>query len=295
MNSEHVLLAEGRVMSLAEIRSRYSLSIFQTELFYATCEYMAKKAGASGIAYKVLTNLYALKSSRIKDLASLLYFLQEEGNTCVQINVYEDTVGLLHVFRPELMLRVVSLGRNRSPYLARSTLFFIVLKVVLHRLFRAFSLGSLKAASVVRGWVEVTESMYKAQFASSMLLLYPFPYGVARQFKFFRACKKSGLRVRLAGLPYRWLHVPRLLFSSHGSALSVVEAEVQAYTDYADELLTQGVRKVYTSDEFEVASVALYERLIENGVEVVNTAHGVGLYAPFVAYTEFHGVNLAQA
>ncbi|MCP2071228.1 UNVERIFIED_ORG: hypothetical protein J2Y77_000664 [Pseudomonas lini] len=295
MNTEHVLLAGGRVIPFSDIRSRYSLSIFQTELFYTVCEYMAKQAGARDVAYKVLANLYALKSSRVKDLVSLLYFLKEEGHSCIQIRGYEDAVNLLDEFHHEIMPRVVSLGSNHIPYLARSTTLFIVLKIALHRLFRIFSGRSIGATSIVRGWVEVTDSMYKDRLASSVLLLYPFPYGIARQFRFFRTCKKSGLRVRLAGLPYSWRHLSGLLFHPCDSALRVVEAEVQAYVDYADELLAQGVRTVYTSDEFEVASVALYERLIANGVKVVNTAHGVGLYAPFVAYSEFRGVNFAQA
>ena len=295
MKTEHVLLAGGRVISIADIRSRYSLSIFQTELFYAVCEYLAKQAGAVDIAYKVLANLYALKSSRVKDMASLLYFLQEEGDTCIQVHGYDDVVNLLGVFCPDVMSRVVSIGRNRIPYLGRSSLLFVALKIVLHRLFRFYSWRSVKTTSIVRGWVEVTESMYKEQFASSVLMLYLFPNGFGRQLRFFHACKKSGSRVRLAGLPYRWRHLWGLLFPSRESALSVVAAEVQAYTDYADELLAQGVSTVYTSDEFEVASVALYERLISKNVEVINTAHGVGLYAPFVAYTEFRGVNFAQA
>jgi hypothetical protein len=295
LNTEHVLLAGGRVIPFSDIRLRYSLSIFQTDFFYAVCEYMARQVGARGVAYKVLTNLYALKSSRVKDLAALLYFLKEEGHYCSQIHGYEDVVNLLVEFHSEVVPRVVSLGPNRTPLLARSVTLSIILKIFLHRFFRLLSVRSKGATSIVRGWVEVTESMYKDRLESSVLLLYPFPYGFARQFRFFHAAKKRGVRVHLAGLPYRWRHLPGLLFSSHDSPLRVVEAEVQAYLDYADELLAQGVRAIYTSDEFEVASVALYERLIASGVKVVNTAHGVGLYAPFVAYSEFRGVNFAQA
>lgn len=294
MSAEQALLQDGTIRALSDIRARYSLSIYQIELFYAVCEQKARNSGLSGIRHKVLVNLYALKSSRIKDLAALVYFLREEGHKCAQIQVHDDVLELLAAFLPEFCATVVSLGPYRRPYITPSITAFIGLKIICHRLFRLCNWRAAPASVIVRGWVDVTASMYRSELLGAQLLLYPFPYGLIRQYRFYRECRQQRLDVRLAGLPYRWSALLKLL-SLRPQVEQIVEIEVQAYERYSDELLAQGVQALYTSDEFEVASVALYEHLIASGVKVVNTAHGVGLYAPYVAYSEFRGVNFAQA
>jgi len=295
MSMEYVLLEDGRRFSLDELRSRYSLSIFQVEHFYAVCEFMAAREALSPIEHKALVNLYALKSSRIRNLAALAYFLQTEADSCKRVAVHEDGIEILQAFVPEQSHERVSLGPWRASYITRPTVLFIVFKVVLHRLFRLFDRASGPSRSMVRGWVDVTASMYGQEMADSRVRLYPFPYGVLRQWRFLRDCRRRGLDVALSGLPYGALKVLRMLLSWQPSARLVVAAEVQAYQRYASELLAQGVKRVYTSDEFEIAAVALYQTLLAQGVSVVNTAHGVGFYAPYVAYSEFRGVNFAQA
>ncbi|MEI8358389.1 MAG: hypothetical protein WCH13_07880, partial [Deltaproteobacteria bacterium] len=48
-------------------------------------------------------------------------------------------------------------------------------------------------------------------------------------------------------------------------------------------------------DEYEVGAVAAGARLRQGGAAYVNTAHGIGLYCPQVAYTRFDYLNDYQA
>ncbi len=256
---------------------------------------MAARQSLPPIEHKALVNLYALKSGRVRELAALTYFLQTEAESCQRIAIHHDGIEVLRSFAPGQAEKLLDLGPWESDYITRPAVLFVGLKMMLHRLFRLFARPVAASGSMVRGWVEVTASMYEQEMPGSSVRLYPFPYGILRQWRFLQHCRRRGLDVALAGIPYSGRHMLRLVLSRRPSAVAVVAAEVDGYRRYSAELLAQGVRQVHTSDEFEIAALALYEPLIAQQVNVVNTAHGVGLYAPYVAYSEFRGVNLAQA
>ncbi|MGY2398094.1 hypothetical protein [Pseudomonas sp. SDO5271_S396] len=243
----------------------------------------------------MLVNLYALKSSRVKDIAALVYYVSERQGEVVEIHANNDAIAALQALVGGEGIAFRSLGAAPGSYIERSTRLSIAMKVILNRLFRLVPSRVRISPSIVRGWVDVTEAMYPEDVFKSSLLLYPFPFGMARQFRFFRSVRQRGGDVRFAGLPYSLLGLWRLLIGNGAVDANVVRIETSAYQRYAQELISKGVRAVSTSDEFEVAAVALYEPLIEAGVTVLNTAHGVGLYSPYVAYSEFKGVNATQS
>ncbi|MBC3242138.1 hypothetical protein HU723_23440 [Pseudomonas lurida] len=295
MSLEYCVLLDGTVVRIDEIRGGFALSIFQTDLFYDVCDFLARVHDLDRLEHKVLVNLYALKSSRVKDIAALAYYVREHVDNVVEVCAFDDSLAVLQnlVSTDSLVFR--SLGGAPHAYIEKATRISIAMKVILNRLFRLIPSRVQISPSVVRGWVDVTEAMYSKEVFSSSLLLYPFPFGMSRQFRFFRSIKKRGGKVRFSGLPYSFSGLWKLLVAKDKGDLTVVRIETSAFQCYAQELISKGVRTIYTSDEFEVASIAMYECLIKAGVTVINTAHGVGLYSPHVAYSEFKGVNATQS
>lgn len=295
MSLERCLLADGSSVLIADIKCKLALSVFQTDLFYQICEFLARLHELDRLEHKVLVNLYALKSSRVKDIAALIYYVNEHRSDVIEIHALDDTIAVLRSLVAGERIVFQSIGEAPSSYIEKSFRLSIAMKIILNRLFRLVPTRVQISQSIVRGWVDVTEAMYPEEVLTSSLLLYPFPYGIARQFRFFRSVRRRGGDVRLAGLPYSLLGLWRLLSGGRAIDVHIVDIETSAYQRYAQELIRRGVRRVHTSDEFEVGAVAMYEPLIEAGVTVLNTAHGVGLYSPYVAYSEFKGVNAAQS
>ncbi|MEJ5864144.1 hypothetical protein [Pseudomonas farsensis] len=293
MKGEYVVMADGTCRTVGDIRADYSVSAFQTSLFHQVCERLADASGFSGVRRKVLVNLYALKSQRVREILAVMLLLRTHDEAVQQVHVHDDIAQLLEVFALA-QGRTTSMGKYGGHYIGRSAVLSVFLKAVSHRLFRLWPVTARQVCSMVRGWVDVTASMYPMQVRTAALLLYPFPYGLRRQFKFYRQCRAMGIQPRLAGLPYSLLEAAKLLFAQVALAERIVTFEAGAYERYAEELLDAGVRHIYTSDEFEAAAIALYEPLLNRGVKVLNTAHGIGLYSPYVAYSEFLGFNRVQ-
>ncbi|MCI8210386.1 hypothetical protein AUC61_12640 [Pseudomonas sp. S25] len=295
MSLEYCVLTDGSVVQAVDIRAKYALSIFQTDLFYDVCEVLARRHRLEGVDHKVLVNLYALKSSRVKDIAALVYYVSEHLYDVAEVHGRDDSIFVLRALVGTDALSIHSVGDAPGSHVERSARLSIAMKIIFHRVFRLIPSRVRTSDTVVRGWVDVTEAMYPEEVFESTLMLYPFPYGVARQFRFFRSMRRRGAKVKFVGLPYPFISLARLLLGGNKLDAHIVRLETLAYQRYARELIAMGVREVRTSDEFEVGAVAMYERLMDGGVEVVNTAHGVGLYSPYVAYSEFKGVNIAQS
>lgn len=292
---EYCMLSDGTIVHVGEIRGEHALSIFQTSLFYDVCDFLARMHKLDCLEHKVLVNLYALKSSRVKDIAALAYYVSEHVENVAEVYALDDSLAVLKSLVNAESVALRSLGAAPHAYIEKATRLSIAMKVILNRVFRLIPSRVQISSSIVRGWVDVTEAMYAKEVFSSSLLIYPFPFGIARQFRFFKSIRRRGGKVRFSGLPYKLSGLWRLLVLQGRGDVDIVRIEVLAYQCYAQELIRKGVKVIYTSDEFEVASIAMYERLMKAGVTIINTAHGVGLYSPYVAYSEFKGINSTQS
>jgi hypothetical protein len=137
--------------------------------------------------------------------------------------------------------------------------------------------------------------MYPTEVREGQVLVYPFALNVMRQVRFLRWCRREGIRATLAGMPYSLPTIVVGLLRRQPIDLLLAEAEIQANADHAQELLAWFPRRLMTSDEFETASMVLYQPVLAAGVQVVNTAHGVGNYCPHIAYTEFRVLTPSQS
>lgn len=293
MSFEKVVMADGREIQLFEIYNSVSGSLFQSRIHHQVCSYLVGKPDVSELLAKVLVNLYCSKSIRVRLITSLVWFAEFKKEEIQEVCVLSDAFDMLKN-KGFCQSKLNKLGVFNGEYIDKKHIITFLIKSLSHRLFRIFSKGLPDDSIVVRGWVDVTESMYMEELKFSRLRIFPFPLGIKRQLKFIKKCKKNGLDYDLSGLPYSVFPAVKAIFNSHGRDQAIASMEIMANQKYAIELLKSNVSEIYTSDEFEVGAVAMYELLIHAGVKVTNTAHGVGVYCPYVAYTDFIGFTHSQ-
>lgn len=169
-----------------------------------------------------------------------------------------------------------------------------ILKYVAHRLYRLFFRRKKGLESAIRSWVEITEMMYGAKYPSSLVLIYPFYLNLKRHYRYIRSCFKNYDNVSLCGLPYSITDLVGLVLCSSGRDKKYISFEVNAYREHARELVKLGIGHLYTSDEFEAASIVMCRELQANNVRVINTAHGLSFDCPYIGYDFFKVYNSAQ-
>ncbi|MBN2788509.1 MAG: hypothetical protein JXQ69_09340 [Paludibacteraceae bacterium] len=293
MVEERIVMSNGSVIDLYDVYQSVSGTLFQSNIHYDICSYIVKQTGTVGLLRKVLENLYSSKSQRIRLITAAVWFVEFRQCEISEIFVLDDIKYLLE-YRGFCNKKLFDMGIYSGEYVDKKHIVTLVLKSFAHRIFHFFSNTLPPGSTVIRGWVDVTESMYFEQLKFARLRIFPFPLGFRRQLKFIGSCKKKCLDFDLDGLPYSISSAVKALFLGTGRDEAIASIEISANQKYANQLLKSRVTKVYTSDEFEVGAIAMYELLIASDVKVINTAHGVGRYCPYVAYTEFNGFTSSQ-
>jgi hypothetical protein len=293
MSVEKILMRNGKCLRLDVACKFVSNSLFQSKLHYEVCGFIARKYQPSNILRKIIENLYASKSLRIRTITALVWFVENHKGEIDKIYVFEDIFELL-ASRGLCADDVKVIGPWGTEYVDRKHYRTLFLKVFANRLYRLFSKSIPPGSVIVRGWVDVTEAMYSAVLETAELRIYPFPFGLKRQIRFILGCIRKKYKISLDGLPYSVGSAVRLFSLKEGGDEALALIELNAYQEYANKLLRTNPESIYTSDEFEVGGVAMYTPLIEAGVSVTNTAHGVGLYCPHVCYTDFFGFSFSQ-
>ncbi|MCK0107317.1 hypothetical protein [Marinobacter sp. S0848L] len=170
----------------------------------------------------------------------------------------------------------------------------VVSKVLAHWLFCFLGFifnKKVDGKDYVRSWVDVSLEIYGGD--GKNYLLYPFGIKLVRQFNFIKELRKKNIPFQFSA--YRYSSVKLLKWVVTGKDVDLADLEISAFKNHAEVLFkTYSPQKIFTTDEFEPASFALNERLIELGVYVENTAHGVGMYSPFVVYSKFNVFNDSQ-
>ena len=290
--SNYIELTDGRRLRLKDLQRMVPSCTFMSETHVEVCERLASRANLSAEVHQVYVNMLVKKSNRARQITALIE-LNRARQSAIRA-VYSDFIGedLSDLLGPDLILNC---GPHRcSDFLELRQIFLFVVKVSAHRLFRLFRNRSLEAEDVVRAWVDTTDQLYPQLVKTATLLIYPFNASPPRQLRYLRRCWLERRNCSMMGIPYRLRDLLRLMTNWRRREAIIATAEARAFQKHACELLNVGMTRIHTTDEFETAGFLLHGKLMDAGVECINTAHGIGLYGPYVAYSRFVCFNQRQ-
>lgn len=294
MSTEAVFHTDGRCVPLSEILCETSFDLYQTELHYTICREVAYRRSHDPVTRKILENLYALKSDVARKATALVAYAQRTKVPFKALRVNPSVLKML----PEGWgqdVQILPWSGFNEPMIGWNHVSLLLAKALLHRLFRLFARPDTRGDTLVRAWVEVSAAMYPTEVRQGAVLVYPFALKAVRQVRFLLWCRREGILVSLAGMPYSLSAILAGIVLRKPKDLLLAEVEMRANARHGDELLARRPRQLLTSDEFETASFVLYQPLLAAGVLVINTAHGVGNYCSHIAYSEFRVLAAAQS
>jgi hypothetical protein len=166
-----------------------------------------------------------------------------------------------------------------------------IIKLLLNRLYRICKNKKVeKKDTVIRAWVDVSEKIYRDNFSSSTIYIYPFTLNVKRGYRFICRCRKEYAdNVSLMGVPYQLKYIIK---ACKELDVGITKFECCAFEKHAKDFYA--FSHILTTDDPEVASIAMYCKLISINKTVTNTAHGIGFYSPYVYYSCFGIISQRQ-
>ena len=292
-----VLLEDGRKLPFSDLAKHVSQDVYFTETHFEIASFLAGKFKFPDVLEKkVFVNTIFFRSPFAKTWCALVYLIRENALKVKEIHSnHIHTIALSEQFLPSDIHVIVS-SPPISALLPTKLYIRTILKVLINLFYRIFFIRKTNKTRYIRAWVDVSKHIYEEEFEDSRILIYPFILNLRRHFRFFYQCyfiDKSN--ITLCGLPYKLKDIVVLLkgLSSKDEQL-LTTVESRAYRQHASELLELGLKRIYTTDEFDAVGIALNHQLMKGGAHTTNTAHGIGVYMPFVAYNDFFVFNQAQ-
>jgi len=271
-------------------------NIFSTKEHVGICESIFNVEKCfSGEEEIVFKNLLCNRSSFAKCVTAI-FFLSSKNRFNLQKIKVVDTY---YQFISDMFdVEVLSLNCSKNTRLIDyGTKLLFISKYLVHSFYRfvGFFLNPkvFKNNSVLRAWVEVSESIHgKERCQNSTLLFYPFPYKIKRQFDFIKKCLIEKYQVGFSGIPYSFFDLLKIL--NHLSDKNIVSFESNAHIKHADFFLKKRILNYYTEDDYDASAFIIANRLISFGVNCVNTAHGVNQVTPFIGASTYEALTLPQ-
>ncbi len=168
----------------------------------------------------------------------------------------------------------------------------MIFKILAHWFFRFLGFfqkrnSKLACFSVYRRcYVDDAELVFDDPSDSVLRAIYPFPLGLKRQVKYVQFLRRERLPYFFSGTPY--LLKDFIVFLRNPKFFNLMRLEKRAQILHAIELAKhKNIKKVECSEEYDVGSLDYSHALKWLGIHVLNSAHGVGKYLPYHAYSEF--------
>jgi len=257
--------------------------IFHSKQHVETCIILASdNVGQPDDKTKVFINLLVKQSTLAKCITALKFLMQHNSLQCKTLYLPEILKEKLDddFFACENRVYI----KESVNLIDRLSAKNLLLKSIAHRVYRLIGWRSkrkiAKHTSLVRCYVEVSETLHKNEIMDSLCVFFPFPYKISRQVNFYKSCLRRNYDTAIYGVPYSIWRAFKLFFKKDDA--SIIDFEYEAYHHHAVELAKFNIKHYYTEDDYVPASFLVGKKLKEAGCRVVNRSHGVGYDCPYI-------------
>ena len=241
------------------------------------------------VRLRLFINMIAQKSAQAKLYTSIFFLAQ--CSPIAEINLPELGRDQAHLFPKEISFLFEK--STHKIFNARKLKLEVLKKFAINRFYRALrSNYNFDRKKLLRAWTEVNARLYPEEIKASCVYIYPFGLNLRRGFAFMRQCFANYSQVSLMGIPYSLLDCLKVLSSGAEKVhLQYLAFEFNGYSKHSREL--SRFAEIYTTDDFVPGSYVLYKNVGPN-TQVINRAHGIGMYNPFISYSFFYCFNKPQ-
>lgn len=282
----------------SEILDLVPNSIFNEDFHFQNCikiiENLENKNDLNGFNFtekECLINYFAFKFQIGKIFTSVLFLIENRKAEVKNANIFFKDFfqnDQIEFFNKNLNLGFnISISKVLLKYFA-STLFHVLSTLILIR-------NKKRIFSIVKSWVEVSLRIHgDIRFKNSLVLVYPFPYSVNRQFDFIKTIKKYKYKFTFGYVSYHFSDLIKLLIRRDYKNL--IKFECNGEKKSAERLLINypSLKYFYTEDDYNPAILVFNEVLINAGVQVINTSHGINQQVPIIKATKCEYLNTCQ-
>lgn len=285
---------DGTTLPISQVSNIVPSTAFQGEPHVQVCDQLLGQFQDRDSRH-IFLNTLSKKSSRARAITALLFLARRTTNPLIRIesDVVEER------FQPLFgdQVTLVFHGSPKSNALDRFEIVRFLGKALLHTIFRFAGVffSKRQGPTVIRAWVDSTDRAYRDQIDHHPLVVFPFFGSHLRQLKYLIRLVRQRRPFRVAGVPYRIRDLLAVAFFWNRRDQTITAAELHGFERLATRLIGAGIETIYTTDEYEVASFVLHERLIQSGIQSINRSHGIATYGPCVTYSVFRCHTESQA
>lgn len=243
----------------------------------------------------LLFNLLFLKSDIVFDIYCLIRKSKEKK---IIISIY----GIKEYFMPLLdnNSKIQPTGDLNVSYFENETKLKIIAKHFINRLyFRVSKTREIKLKkfpNLIKTWCDVDIKLHRKIINNkdSFIFIYPFVANIKRGINHIKYIKQNfPNRFSLMGIPYSYTQLIKIILSiGIKRDLNLLLYEYEGAIQHLHELRLFNV--IYTSEEFMANNFLINKNLQNHKVEIINIAHGIGLYSPYSCFDTFRTINSYQ-
>ena len=293
----------GNHITLQQLEEQISInSLHASQSHLQICDYISeivlRRTSLPDINKKALGNFLYFKSFEVYVLSIVIFYNERNSDKIRSICMGTFNKISASFLRDHDILVDEGCITNSAENFIDLRVKNLLLKVVIHRLYYLiyclFFYSRRSSTKVIRSWVEVSYTLFNLHYSTSTVLVYPFGLSVKRQMRYFKLLNEKKFNYKIIGLRYSFWKFLKVVFAKRKRDFNYLDLEVSAYKHHARVLSRLKPKQMFTTDEFEAAGLILNSSLIENGVEVINKAHGIGMYCRYLCYSVFEVYNKEQ-
>lgn len=293
MENNFIRFEEGKQVKCEELNKYYPFVLIRyNPIHLQVCEFVANNYfdyNEKSLEWKVLVNFLHQRSNKLKIISSIIILSKFEKISEINIDYLNSDFSIFF----ENNIKFKSRNEKAPYFIDNKQVISSFVKYFPNVLYRNLKKRNLeKKKVIIRAWIDLDEHLHKADWQSSNVYIYPFSFNFFNGIKFILRSYKTNSGVTVNGIQYSFSKLIKIFFSQGVKRdMAIIDYEINGLKSHAKDFKMYD--QVLTSDEFIPAAPALYGQL-DKSIKVLNNAHGIGLYNPYIKYDEMLVFNVNQ-